>query len=204
MSAVTCRKALLISLSGLALAGACARTRPPETAKAPPPPESAQEYYPLTKGWRWAYDLEKGGDRILATYAVTDVAGDTAILQAGEEKLLYAVLPEGVARKDGLSLGDFILKTPIRAGAEWPVGGGKAKVTAVGRTITVPAGTFANCAVVEEIRTDPDRVLRTTYAAGVGPVLLEYQVHDVASGKFEMALRATLRGVTRPGEDPLN
>jgi hypothetical protein len=185
-----------------ALAG-CSSTRTAERTQASPPPEEAQAYYPLEAGWRWAYDLEKGDERILATYTVSEVVGDTAIVTGGEERLLYAVLPEGVARKEGLSVGDFILRSPIRNGAEWPVTGGKARVTAVGKTVTVPAGDFENCAVVEEVRTSPDRVLRTTYAAGVGPVLLEYQVHDGASDRFEVALRATLRGVTRPGEDPL-
>ena len=168
-----------------------------------PPPESAQEYYPLHAGWRWAYEVEKGGERILAIYAVKQIAGDTVILETGEERLLYAILPEGIARKEGLTIGDYILKTPIRAGAEWPIANGKARVTAVGQTVTVPAGTFTNCAVVEEVRTNPDRVVRTMYAAGVGPVTVDYQVHDPIAGRIETALRASLRGLTRPGEDPL-
>ena len=69
--------------------------------------------------------------------------------------------------------------------------------------MTVPAGTYTNCAVVEEFRTSPDRVLRTIYAAGIGPVSVEYQVHNPLVGRFETPLRASLRGVTRPGGDPL-
>lgn len=188
--------------AALALATGCASNAPPPATQAPPP-QDAHDYYPLAPQWRWAYEVEKNGERILAIYAVKDVAGDTVIMEAGEERLLYAILPEGIARKEGLTVGDFILKTPVRVGTEWPVAGGKAKVTAVAQTVTVPAGTFANCAVVEEVRTNPDRVTRTTYAAGVGPVLVDYQVHDATAGRFETALRATLRGITRPGEDPL-
>jgi len=169
----------------------------------PPPPENAQEYYPLQTGWRWAYEVEKSGERILAIYAVKDVVEGTAILETGTERLLYALLPEGIARKEGLNVGDFILRTPIRPGAVWPLAGGHATVTAVGKTVTVPAGTFPNCAIVEEARTNPERVLRTTYAAGVGPVTVEYQVHDAGTGRFETPLRASLRGLTRPGDDPL-
>jgi hypothetical protein len=204
MTLVTKWSALLLAVHALALADGCASSqRPAEAAAATPPPEDARAYYPLTAGWKWAYELEKGGDRILATYAVKEAAGDTVILEAGEERLSYALRPDGVARKEGLTIGDFILKSPIKQGTTWAVAGGKATVTAVGRTVTVAAGTFPNCATIEEARTDPERVIRTTYAAGVGPVIVEYQVHDASAGRFEMAVRATLRGMTRPGEDPL-
>jgi len=76
-------------------------------------------------------------------------------------------------------------------------------VAEVGKAVTVPGGTFPNCATVEESRTNPDRVTRTVYCAGVGPVSIEVQVHDPLSGSFKTEMRATLLGVTRPGEDPL-
>jgi len=188
---------LAVSLSGLA----CATT--PKTVARTPPPEQAAAYFPLAPGWKWAYEIEKGGQKILATYAVMEKVGDTVIIQAGEERNGYAVLPEGIARRESLSPGDFLLKTPIRAGATWSLGGGTAIVVSVGDDVTVPAGTYANCAVVEEARTNPDRVLRTTYAAGVGPIALEYQVSNPDTRKFEVILRARLLGLTRPGEDPL-
>ena len=188
---------LASSLSGLA----CATTQ-----KAPartPPPEQAAAYFPLLPGWKWAYEIEKGGDKILATYAVLQQIGDSVIVQAGEERNGYAILPEGIARRESLNPGDFILKTPMRAGATWPLAGGQATVVAVGQDVTVPAGTYADCAVIEEARTNPDRVLRTTYAAGVGPIALEYQVSNPETRKFDVVLRAHLLGFTRPGEDPL-
>jgi len=188
---------LAVDLAGLACASA--QKGPART----PPPEQAAAYFPLASGWKWAYQIEKGGETILATYAVLQQIGDTAIVQAGEERNGFAILPEGIARRESLNPGDFILKTPIRAGATWPLAGGKAAVVSVGETVTVPAGTYANCAVVEETRTNPDRVLRTTYAAGVGPIALEYQVIDPGTRKFDVVLRARLLGLTRPGEDPL-
>ncbi|HEX7598696.1 MAG TPA: hypothetical protein VF518_10815, partial [Polyangia bacterium] len=105
--------------------------------------------------------------------------------------------------RESLNPGDFILKTPIRAGATWPLASGKATVVSVGVEASVPAGKYPNCAVVEEIRSNPERVLRTTYAAGVGPVLLEYQVSNPETRKLEVILAARLLGVTRPGEDGL-
>jgi len=184
-------------LSGLA----CAATQKAPTRT--PPPEQAAAYFPLAPGWKWAYEIEKGGEKILATYAVLQQIGDTAIIQAGEERNGYTIMPEGIARRESLNPGDFILKTPIRAGATWPLAGGRAAVVSVGQDVTVPAGTYDDCAVVEEVRTNPDRVLRTTYAAGVGPIALEYQVSNPETRKFDVVLRARLLGLTRPGEDPL-
>jgi hypothetical protein len=185
------------SLSGLA----CATTQ--QAPARTPPPEQAAAYFPLAPGWKWAYEIEKGGEKILATYAALQQVGDTVIIQAGEERNGYAILAEGIARRESLNPGDFILKTPIRAGATWPLAGGQATVVAVGQDVTVPAGTYADCAVIEEARTNPDRVLRTTYAAGVGPIALEYQVSNPETRKFDVVLRAHLLGFTRPGEDPL-
>jgi hypothetical protein len=183
----------------------CATAGPAAAPAAPaaPPPEDAAAYYPLVPGWKWAYTVERQGDTLLATYAVLERMGETAIVQSGEERLVYVVLPEGVAHRKGLDVGDFLIKTPVRAGATWQVGGGEAKVVSIGRTVTVPGGTFPGCATVEENRADPQRVVRTVYAAGVGPVMLEVQVHDPATGRFVTETRAQLVGVTRPGQDPL-
>lgn len=147
--------------------------------------------------------MEKEGETLLATYAVLEHLGDTVILQAGEDRIAYAMVTGGIARRRGLELGDFLLKTPVREGTSWPIEGGQAKVVAVGETVEGPAGVFHNVAVVEESRTSPVRLLRTAYAPGVGPVAIGYQVHNPATGRFEQALRATLRGYSRPGQDPL-
>jgi hypothetical protein len=192
-----------VVLGGLLALGCAGKTAATAAAPSGPPPEDAAAYYPLLPGWKWAYDVEKGSERILAVYAVTEKNGDTVVIQTGEERMNYALFSEGIARRDGLAIGDYILKSPIRPGADWPIAGGRAKIASVGRTVTVAAGTFTNCATVEESRTDPLRVIRTTYAPGVGPVTLEYQVHDAASGQFTMVMRASLRGMTRPGEDAL-
>jgi hypothetical protein len=190
---------------GLALMATCglACATSSGTSRRSPPPESAADYFPLASGWKWAYQIEKGGQKILATYAVTQQIGDSVIVQNGDERNGYTVLAQGIARRDSLSPGDFILRSPIIAQASWPLAEGKATVVSVGTEVTVPAGTYPNCVVIEESRTGPDRVLRTTYAAGVGPIQLEYQVSNPETHKFEVVLSARLIGVTRPGEDPL-
>jgi hypothetical protein len=157
----------------------------------------AADFYPLLPGWKWAYDVERDGMTILATYAVTERVGDTAVVQAGDERLTYAVTPDGIAQKEAGMLGDYIIKAPLRVGTEWPVSGGRAHVTDVDADFKMDSGEhYLGCVVVEVTRTDPVRVARTTFAPDLGPVLLEMQVQD--GTKFTTVTRARLRAVTRP------
>jgi hypothetical protein len=181
----------------------CATAPATPGSNAGPPPEDATAYYPFVSGFRWAYDVEREGETILATTSVVTRTADTAIVQAGDQKISYALLPDGIARRDGLRTSDYLLRTPIRPGASWPIEGGQAKVATVGKVFTTPNTSFPNCATIEEDRTNPQRITRTVYCAGVGPVSVEIQVHDPLSGVFKTEMKATLLGVTRPGEDPL-
>jgi hypothetical protein len=161
----------------------------------------AADYYPLDAGWKWAYDLERSGDHMLAVYTVLERTPDAAIVQAGEERLEYAISAQGVAQKDGVTVGDFVLKNPITLGAEWPVFAGRARIASVDQLVHGSSGDYPGCIVVETMRTDPVRLSRTTYAPGVGPVAIEVQVQS--EGRFVTTLRASLRGTTKPGQDPL-
>jgi hypothetical protein len=163
---------------------------------------TAADFYPLAPGWKWAYDVEKDGINILATYAVVERTGDTAVVQTGDEKLTYAVTPEGIVQKDGGMIGDYIIKNPVKAGAEWAVEGGRAHVASVTADFKLDSGEhYLGCIVIEVTRTDPVRVTRTTFAPDLGPVMLELQVQDGA--KFTTITRARLRAVTRPGDASL-
>jgi hypothetical protein len=161
---------------------------------------SAADYFPLASGWKWAYDVEKDGLNILATYAVVERTGDLAVVQAGDERLTYAITPDGIAQKEGDAVGDFIIKNPVRLGSEWPVASGRAKIVAVDKQIALePAGQFSGCLVVEVTRTEPVRIARTTYAPGVGWVAFELEVQD--GQRFATTTRAHLRAITKPGDD---
>jgi hypothetical protein len=179
----------------------CASGSTASTPETPPVPLIAAEYYPLQPGWKWSYDIEKDGQHILAFYSVVSRTGDTATVQAGDDRLSYAVTPLGIAHKDGGVMGDFLIKDPLAPGAGWPLAEGKAQVASIGLEVTVPAGTFKNCVVVEETRSDPTRVVRTTFAPATGPISVEVSVQD--GGRFVTTTRATLRGLTKPGQDPL-
>jgi hypothetical protein len=187
-------------LAGFTEMGGCATGGGAPAGSGPHGELTAADYYPLVTGWKWAYDVEKDGLNILATYAVLERSGDVAVVQAGDERLTYAITPEGIAQKELDAVGDFIIKNPVRPGSEWSVAGGRAKIVSVDERLALePAGQFANCLVVEVTRSDPMRVARTTYAPGVGWVALELQVQE--GQRFVTTTRAHLRAVTKPGED---
>jgi hypothetical protein len=192
------RRSLTIALCGLAIG--CATSGSSGGGAGAHANLTAVDYYPLAAGWKWAYDLDKDGQRILAVYSVLERIGDTAIVQAGEERLAYAITPDGIAQRDGGAVGDYVIRNPLVAGAIWQVAGGSAKVVSTTQDTTVAAGRFTDCVVVEVTRSDPTRIARTTFAPQVGPVALEFQVQD-EGGRFVTTTRASLRSVTKPGED---
>jgi hypothetical protein len=191
--------AVLVGLVGVG----CATTGGTSNDIKPRSNLTAADFYPLQPGWKWAYDVEKDGMNILATYAVLERNGDTAVVQTGDERLTYAVTPEGIAQKDGGMLGDFVIKNPVQVGAEWAVEGGRAHVVSVTADFKLDSGEhYLGCLVVEVTRTDPVRVTRTTFAPDLGPVLLEMQVQSGPgpgqAQQLTTLTRARLRAVTCP------
>jgi hypothetical protein len=198
----------LLSRMILVVAGAAAAvfatgcaSSSPAPAVAAPKNAVASDYFPLDAGWKWAYELERGGQHLLAVYAVLERLPDGAIVQAGDERISYAVTADGIAMKEGSVVGDFVLKNPVVRDATWNVTAGTAKIAAVDKTVTGPSGDYKNCVVVEVLRHEPTRLSRTTFAPGVGPVEIEIQIES--QGRFVTTTHATLRGSTRPGQDPL-
>jgi len=189
------RTFILLALT-LTLA-ACATTQAADKHLAPPS-QAATDYYPLASGWGWAYDLERDGQTVLAVFSVTGNNGQTATLLNAGESIIYEVLPEGIARRDGGLMGDFLLKNPVVLGTRWTVFSGEAQITMVGKSVTLGTEVYTNCLVVEETRKDPTRITRTTYAQGVGPIEIEMQVQDPATKAFATTAHARLRGVTKP------
>jgi hypothetical protein len=158
----------------------------------------AADYYPLINGWGWAYNVEQSGENVLAVYAVVGTDGHTAtVLNAGNH-LTYTLTPEGIARSENGNIGDFLLKNPIVPKTTWTVLGGEASIVSVGETLTLPSGTYPRCIVVEERRHLPERITRTTYAQGVGPIEMEMRVQNPITQSFETQVRARLLSVTQP------
>ncbi|MCG5054576.1 MAG: hypothetical protein KA712_16560 [Myxococcales bacterium] len=191
---------LMVCALALALAD-CASPAASSPAKREGPPSDARAYFPLEPGWKWAYDVEQDGEAILAIYAVTSREGDRATVTGGQQVVPYELRPDGIIRPDGQGGGDYLLRAPLGPEAAWPVAGGHAKVVGWDQTVDTPAGPFAGCVVVEELRENPDRRTRTAYAPAVGPVRIEFSAMDMV-GLHET--KAILRGFTRPGDDPLS
>jgi len=83
----------------------------------------------------------------------------------------------------------YLLKAPIKVGTAWdlPSIGAKRKITKVGATTTVPAGTFHNCIKVEQTYTAPDMagvVVTYWFANGTGIVRTEIRRTGVLETKM--------------------
>src|SRR4029079_10038587 len=105
------RQPLLLALCSLA--AGCATSGGKGVPEAAYAILTAADYSPLARGWKWAYDLEKDGERILAVYSVLERIGDTVIVQAGEDRLTYAITLDGVAQRDGGAIGDYVIRNPL-------------------------------------------------------------------------------------------
>lgn len=197
-AAAPCTRA--VALAAVLAVGGCASTTPAPVA-GPPRSASASDYFPLDAGWKWAYELDRAGQHMLAVYSVLERVPDGAIVQAGDQRISYAVTPAGIAMKDGPIVGDFVIKNPVALGASWNVASGTAKIVSVDKAVSGPSGDYKNCVVVEVLRQEPTRLSRTTFAPGVGPVDVEVMVES--EGRFVTTTHATLRGATKPGQDPL-
>jgi len=181
------------------LVPACATSSGAPDAARPRAGATAADYYPLADGWKWAFDVEQDGMNILATYVVLERREGIAVVQAGDEKLTYVVTPDGVAQFEGNAIGDYVIRNPIKQGAEWPVAGGRARIASASEEVNIEAvGRYAGCVVVEVTRADPARITRTMFAPELGPVAVEMQVQE--GPKFVTKARARLRAVTRPGD----
>jgi hypothetical protein len=184
----------------LSLVTGCA-TAPPGPAASASRSTAAADYFPLEAGWKWAYELDREGQHLLAVYTVLERMPDGAIVQAGDQRISYAVTPQGIAMKEAGTVGDYVLKNPVVLGTTWNVTAGTAKIVATDKTVSGPAGEYTDCVVVEVLRHEPNRLSRTTFAPGVGPVEIEVQVES--QGRFVTTTHALLRGTTKPGQDPL-
>ena len=187
---------LVVVICGLGLQG-CASSGATVSAGLPAA-TSALAYYPLLPGWGWAYEVEREGGTVLALYSLSERGDGFAIIKHGDERIEYALLTDGIARREGGRPGDYILKSPMRTGDTWPVTDGTATVAETGKSVTLPSGSYRDCAVVEEVRRDPNRVSRTTYCRFVGPVVIDVLVFNPTTQKYEVAAHARIMSVSRP------
>ena len=121
------------------------------------------------------------------------------MVQAGDERLTYVVTPDGVAQFDGNAIGDYVIKNPIKPGAEWPVTGGRARIASANEELNVDSvGRYAGCVVVEVTRAESGAHHAHGVRSRPGPGRLEMQVQE--GPKFVTKVKARLRAVTKPGD----
>jgi hypothetical protein len=103
----------------------------------------------------------------LAIARVIETEPGHATMQGGEGVTHYELRADGIFRQDQ---DGYLLKAPIRAGAQWPSGHGmQARVQRLGITIETPAGHFTDCIEVLEQGSSSGAVITTTYCPGAGP-----------------------------------
>lgn len=128
--------------------------------------------YPLDAGRSWTFQVARPGVPGTTTTVtrVDGVDGKRVTLRSATLQYTYEIRVDGIYR---LRQGAYLLRAPISADATWPGPfGGHDRVTAFEKKVTVPAGTFENCVVVDE--TVPAARIRLvhTFCPGVGPVRL--------------------------------
>jgi hypothetical protein len=156
--------------------------------------------YPMAAGSAWSYDVDTGDGSapVLAISRVIEAGGGRATVQGGEGASHYELRTDGIF---GEERGGYLLKAPIRVGAEWPSGGGvQASVHAVGVAISTSAGQFNGCVEVLEQGSSTGAVVTTTYCPDVGPVqVISSLALSVAQKNVRIVAR--LRGF-RVGAEP--
>lgn len=131
--------------------------------------------FPMGAGYSWAHDNDPGGGlpRQTSVLRVTDFTGTTARLEslANGSVRNYELREDGIFWVEG---GVYVLRAPIRLGAEWPsVSGRTARVTDVDASVDVPTGHFDHCVEVREEGGESGLSVRTVYCPDVGPTVIE-------------------------------
>ena len=152
---------------------------------------SVDRLYPLRAGSVWTYDVNTGqGLPVLAITRVLRSQHGKIEVSSGGEPVVYEARPDGLYRPDRAG---FVLKAPIRKGAQWDAGGGaRAEVVETDKQIATVAGEFTGCVEVVETGGAADKVVRTVFCPDVGPVEVESSVSLEISGAARVL--AQLRG----------
>lgn len=132
-------------------------------------PDTAEDYFPLTAGTAWSYDVDDGVGTVLAISRVDTRTGRRAtVLDPAGVMVPYDVRDDGIFRPDK---GVYLLKDPLRVGASWPsTAGMTATVAAMDRVLDTPAGHFEHCIEIVQEGGEQGLHITTDYCPQVGPV----------------------------------
>ncbi len=175
MSNVPTRLAILLALVAACLiAGGCGNP--------------LDSYFPLAVGNEWQYKT---------TYSASGTTTEHTDRIVGRKGATYRFADDHKLIRFNVSIAEDIgvdlIRLPTRKGTHWQTEGVQAEITSDDKTVTVPAGTFERCLEVswKSVIDDKPRLSITTYAPGVGPVLVEF--YTVAeSGENTPLMRSEL------------
>jgi hypothetical protein len=178
-------RAWLALLAVAAASSACAAPAP--EAKAPPPPPSSGvlRYMPLQDGTVFSYETstQPSGEKGLLVLEVRRPRPELAELVVAGRVRRLEVTEAALAHVTG----GFLLKEPLRQGAEWKGDFGRVVVTNAERSVTVPAGEFVDCLeTVEEVsNAEGSKKTTTAYCPGIGIALRETEAEQEAQHAVE-------------------
>jgi hypothetical protein len=156
-------------------------------------------YFPLAVGNEWVYESSEGTEAtpVVESWRVARQEEGAFVLQIKQSYVtadgveeFFVSTAAGLRRLDRQTASPettedelrFFLKAPLSVGATWKNADGTYTVTASGKTITVPAGTFTNCVEVTHQSTGGRVTVVTLYAPSVGVVQRDERFPIVGSG----------------------
>lgn len=145
------------------------------------------QYFPLAIGNRWVYEVQDRADGAPPAeeyWEVTREEQGALVLRIRSSDLTTGGFEESfISTNEGIKRfaretkdkehPPFFLKGPLRVGTTWEDDDGTYKITALDKTVTVPAGAFAHCLEVTNRRKGGKATVITLYAPGVGVVQRE-------------------------------
>jgi hypothetical protein len=172
------RALFLTALTALACGGAPAKA--PEAKKAPA--GEIERFMPLADDTVYSYETfsEGSGERGVLVLRVRRPRPELAELDVAGRVQRLTVSASGLE----LTSGGHLLLAPLREGAEWLGDFGKVRVTAVNRTVEVPAGRFSGCLETVEELVSPEvkKRTKTLYCPEVG--ITERETEGEAAGQY--------------------
>jgi hypothetical protein len=156
---------------------------------------SVDRLLPLRDRTQFAYESvndDTGGAGMFVTRIRR--ASERILLTTGGITKVLEVRPDGIARAESHA---YLLKSPVQLGATWPgEAGGTVRISAVDRTVRIPAGVFVGCVETTELRGgDARREITTVFCPDVGIATMEVEAWSGAEHALE---RATLRSFGVP------
>jgi len=176
---------LLFTLTGCGSAGGAAAPKPVAASD----PLAPERYLPLVDDTVFAYETssEATGESGVLMMAVRRERPERAEVKIGGRIQRLDIAPDGIRHASG----GYLLKPPLKVGAEFRGQFGTVKVTTLERSVEVPAGKFTGCLeTVEETRAPVPKRATTVFCPEVGIVMLVAE--GTSDGEYTVE-RAVLR-----------